>query len=129
MVVPLQTVTFQSKGVYNNLFRFACYLYVNVPVFPYLEVICNSKRNYGHNICLCIATNLKMDGYVYHDYWSYFYSFVLYIMMGLSLRLLLQVILQRELMATESVETNTGIKKQPGLVSPALKRIINKIKP
>lgn len=61
--------------------------------------------------------------------WSYFYSFAIYIMMGLGLRLLLQVILQRELMATESVETNTGIKRQPGLASPALKRIINKIKP
>ncbi len=61
--------------------------------------------------------------------WSYFYSFIIYIIMGLGLRLLLQVILQRELMATESVETNTGIKKQPCLASPVLKRIINKFKP
>ncbi|MFA4884762.1 MAG: CBO0543 family protein [Desulfotomaculaceae bacterium] len=61
--------------------------------------------------------------------WSYFYSFAIYIMMGLGLRLLLQVILQRELMVIENVETTAGIQKQPGLANPALKRIINKIKP
>ena len=62
--------------------------------------------------------------------WNYFYSFVIYIIMGLGSRLLLQVILQRELMTIDNEETTAEIKKQPGLASPALKRIINKkIKP
>lgn len=61
--------------------------------------------------------------------WSYFYSFVLYIMMGLGLRLLLQAILQRELMVPEDAKAADGIKKIPGLASPALKRNIDKIKP
>lgn len=60
--------------------------------------------------------------------WSYFYSFVLYIMMGLGLRLLLHAILQRELMVSENVEAAADLKKK-NLASPAFKRIMDKIKP
>ncbi len=60
--------------------------------------------------------------------WSYFYSFVIYILMGLGLRLLLQVILQRKPMLIKNVETAAEIMKQPGLASPALKKDYKKNK-
>jgi hypothetical protein len=40
-----------------------------------------------------------------------------------------QAVLKRGVMAVTSNETLTEIREGPGLVSPALKRLINKIKP
>lgn len=61
--------------------------------------------------------------------WNYFYSFLTFIIAGLGVRLLHQVVLQREPMAIENVDTTAKVKKQPNLAFPALKRIINRRKP
>lgn len=61
--------------------------------------------------------------------WSYFYSFLIYLIMGLGLRLLLQVILQREPMVSENADAAAEARKQSVLASPALKRILNRFRP
>lgn len=60
--------------------------------------------------------------------WNYFYSFLIFLVMGLGSRLLLQVVFQKKLMATEEVEAAGEKNKLPGLASPAFKRFINRIK-
>ncbi|HBV98683.1 MAG: hypothetical protein JL50_17355 [Peptococcaceae bacterium BICA1-7] len=59
--------------------------------------------------------------------WNYFYSFLTFIAAGLGVRLLHQAIIQTET-TIENVKTIAEIKNQPGLSSPALKRMISKIK-
>lgn len=61
--------------------------------------------------------------------WSYLYSFLIFIVIGLGARLLLQVVFQRELMTAESADAVEEIKRRSGLASPVLKRKISKFKP
>lgn len=61
--------------------------------------------------------------------WNYIYSFLTCVAAGLAIRVLHQAVLKRGVMAVTSNETLTEIREGPGLVSPALKRLINKIKP
>ncbi len=61
--------------------------------------------------------------------WNYFYSFLAYIVAGLAVRLLHQAVLHKGPIPIKDVDDTAEIKKQPGLVSPAFKRLINKNKP
>lgn len=55
--------------------------------------------------------------------WSYFYSFVIYIVMGLGTRLLLQAILKGKLMITENIAGDL----RKNFLSPAFKKSKDKI--
>lgn len=71
---------------------------------------------------------LKLLGMYNMINWSYFYSFAIYIVMGLGLRLLLQGIFQKKLMVSDNAEDSAVLKKI-NLASPALKRTADKNKP
>lgn len=69
---------------------------------------------------------LKLLGMYNLINWSYVYSFLIYIVMGLGLRLLLRAILQKSLVVSDNKEDAADFKKI-NFASPAFKKITDRL--